>query len=78
MGSPNTIVGKLQVNKYRVERVTLGQWQTLPSARGLTREAAQGYYLAALTRGLAARIVTDDERAVIVAGPGARKEGDAG
>lgn len=74
MGSPVTLAGKLRANTFRVERVVRGKWATLPKASGLTREAATGFYLAALTGGFATRVVTDDERAVIVMGPGAKKD----
>lgn len=67
--SPNTTVERLQVECYRVERVTRGKWQPVPGARKLTGPASKTYLMAARAAGYMARIVTDDEHATVIVGP---------
>lgn len=63
--SPKTLPGRLVVERFRVERVVNGKWALWPNARGLTLAAARTYWLIARLQKYAARVVSDDERAVV-------------
>jgi hypothetical protein len=63
--SPKTLNGRRRVEHYRVERVVDGKWALLPGAKNLTLPAAKTYWMAAKLQLFSARVVTDDERAIV-------------